>query len=233
MSVLTLRAPTASQDANTGIRFLLSLKEAVVLADVQEKPVRKDIEVGILDEPSIHRAAGGRLYVNWDTVFVIAAVYGNRLLSSELRKVAISQIEHLNHNSINPSGKHSSFLKDHISIYKKASNHIKIDKFASIDLSAAWQGVIPRVELYAYGLTRIHERDEILGGEAVFKNSRLPVTHVGKMVESGETAKNIVEDYPYLNDDDVRFSSLYYRAHPTTGRPRKGGDADVVSPDSR
>jgi uncharacterized protein (DUF433 family) len=233
MSVHTLPTPIPANDAVSGLRGRLSLREAIVLADVEEKPVRKDIETGVLTEPSIHRVAGGRLCMEWDTVFVIAAVYGNRHLSIEMRKIAIGTIDDMRRNSSEPNWWKSPLdftgLESFPDMDRKS---ISIDKYVSLDLFTACHNVVPRLRLYAYGLTRIEERDDILGGEAVFKNSRLPVTHVGKMIESGETVENIIEDYPYLNEDDIRFSSLYYRAHPPTGRPRKRGDADDVSPDS-
>lgn len=80
--------------------------------------------------------------------------------------------------------------------------------------------VSPRLNVYYLGLSRVEERHDVLGGEAVFRDSRLSVMHVGKMIESGEAVANILEDYPYLNEDDVRFASLYFRAHPAVGRPR-------------
>jgi len=233
MSVHTLPTPIPAHDAANGVRGRLSLKEAVILADVEEKPVRKDIESGILSETSIHRVAGGRLCVEWDSVFLIASVYGNKHLSSDMRKIAISRIDDMRRNSVEPNWwKRPQDFTNFECSDKMERKSIPIDRYVTLDLFTACHNVVPRVGLYTYGLTRIEERDDILGGEAVFNNSRLPVTHVGKMLESGETIENIVEDYPYLNDDDVRFSSLYYRAHPATGRPRKSGDADDVSPDA-
>jgi uncharacterized protein (DUF433 family) len=234
MPVHTLPRGAPSHDADTSIRSLLSLKEAIVLAGVDEKPVRKDIEGGILGENSIHRDADGRICTDWDTVFLIAAVYGNKNLSSNMRKTAVSRIEDMQGKSLEPNWwKYASDFRKYERVDNMEHRSIPIDKYVTLDLSAACHSAVPRVGLYAYGLTRIHEREDILGGEAVFENSRLPVTHVGKMIESGETVDNIIEDYPYLNEDDVRFSALYYRAHPATGRPRKGGDVDDVSPDSR
>lgn len=233
MSVHSLPMDAPSRDADASIRTHLSLKEAIVLAGVAEKPVRKDIEGGILGETSIHRVAGGRICTDWDTVFLIAAVYGNRDLSSNMRKTAVSRIEDMRRKSLEPIWWKSALdFRNHEHVQNMERQSIQIDRYVILDLSSACHNAVPRVGLYAYGLARIREQDDILGGEAVFENSRLPVTHVGKMIESGETVENIIEDYPYLNEDDVRFSSLYYRAHPATGRPRKSGDADAVSPDS-
>jgi uncharacterized protein (DUF433 family) len=63
-------------------------------------------------------------------------------------------------------------------------------------------------------------RDEILGGEPVFPKSRLAVRHVGGLIERGESAEAIIEDYPYLDEQDLKFAALYSRAYPRVGRPR-------------
>ncbi|ELR97661.1 DUF433 domain-containing protein [Gloeocapsa sp. PCC 73106] len=61
----------------------------------------------------------------------------------------------------------------------------------------------------------------IKGGEIVFSNSRLSVAHIGGMLEKGESFKVILEDYPYLTQKDLNFASLYVKAYPTMGRPKK------------
>lgn len=59
------------------------------------------------------------------------------------------------------------------------------------------------------GLSRVDERADVLGGDAVFRETRLSVLHIGKMVEAGERVDDILEDYPYLNEDHVKFASFY------------------------
>jgi uncharacterized protein (DUF433 family) len=50
---------------------------------------------------------------------------------------------------------------------------------------------------------------DIMCGEAVFPNSRLSVSHVGRMRKRGAPVTEILEDYPYLNEQDVRFAAEY------------------------
>lgn len=49
----------------------------------------------------------------------------------------------------------------------------------------------------------------IMGGAAVFPNSRLCVSHVGQMFKRGASMAEIIEDYPYLNEQDIRFAGMY------------------------
>ena len=207
-------------EASSRVRDLLSLREVVVLANVPEGRVRKDIETGVLSKPHVIRLADARLCFGWFHVFMVAAVYSNETLTGKLRKIAIHRIgdeclpvwsEPCRHDC-NP-------------VYDlDANGRVELDRFVSLDLSKVLHHIRPRVGVYASGLRRIEEKADILGGEAVFKGSRLSVLHIGKMVESGEKAENILEDYPNLNDDDIRFAALYYKAHPSIGRPRSGGE---------
>jgi len=40
------------------------------------------------------------------------------------------------------------------------------------------------------------------------------------MARRGAVVKEIVEDYPYLEEQDVEFAKLYVTAYPRVGRPR-------------
>lgn len=207
-------------------RALLSLKEVVTLADVSEKRVRKDIEKGVIIEPRITRMHDARIAFPWSYVVSFAAVYGNDHLDVEMRRVALSKLDRLIDGS---------WIKTTpdccVKFARRASAscdymHIDIDRYVTLNMARVLHQVSPRLNLYYGGFERIEEREDTLGGEAVFKDSRLSVNHVGKMVENGEPITNILEDYPYLNEDDVRFAHLYYRAHPTTGRPRASDSGD-------
>jgi len=79
----------------------------------------------------------------------------------------------------------------------------------------------------AHGLERVEEADTVLGGAAVFRDTRISVLHIGKMSERGVPTAEILEDYPKLTEDDVRFAKLYYRARPPVGRPRDGARKHV------
>lgn len=73
-------------------------------------------------------------------------------------------------------------------------------------------------DLYQSGLARIESRREVLGGEPVFRGTRLSVRHVGGMVANGVTSETIREDYPVLSEEDIAFATLYTRVEPAPGR---------------
>lgn len=202
-----------------GSRGLLSLLETVVLAEVPEDRVRKDIETGVYPARRIVRFDNKRMCFNWSDVFTIAAVYRNRVLTGKLRRLVFEKVESLNCNMDPP-------LFHWTALSFERCRSVKLDNYVVLDLHGVCEDVRPRVDLYAHGLSRITENDGVLGGEAVFRDTRLSVLHVGKMVDKGEKIGDIRADYPYLTEDDVKFAQLYYRAHPIVGRPRTRAEPD-------
>jgi uncharacterized protein (DUF433 family) len=81
-------------------------------------------------------------------------------------------------------------------------------------------GEAARTDLYKRGLARIVS-DNKIGGEPVFRGTRLAIRHVGGMHLNGEPTERILEDYPDLSAEDVEFAALYTAANPTVGRGSK------------
>jgi uncharacterized protein (DUF433 family) len=223
------RPPRAFGDE---IRAMLSLREATLLADVSEARVRKDIETGLLSPIKTENVE--RLLFRWADVYVFAAVYKSPLLASALRKKAFEELESL----VEPSCRRHFyyFLDVKALMAAKCMSHVpsrlfsscdrlKLDNYLFIDVEKVAKDVAPRIDLYAGGLSRIEETPGVLGGEAVFRNTRLSVNHIGKMRDSGESIKDIIEDYPYLHENDIEFARLYCKAHPMVGRPRRRDEA--------
>jgi uncharacterized protein (DUF433 family) len=213
---------------------LLSLRETMVLAGTveKEKEIRNDILRGVLPATNVIRIDNSHLCFYWTHVLTFAAVYGNRLLdSAELRRVALDKV------FIVAKG----YAPDNaLSVLNPACDHwhgfmwdcdlspIDIDDYIQINLSKACREVRPRINVYAEGLDRVEEKDPVLGGAAVFRDTRISVLHIGKMAERGVSVADILEDYPRLTEGDVEFAKLYYRARPPVGRPRASGVTEDV-----
>jgi uncharacterized protein (DUF433 family) len=220
---------------------LLSLRETMVLAGVaeREKEVRNDITHGVLRAANVIRIDNCHLCFHWPYVLTFAAVYGNKFLdNSQLRRVALEKVFVVAtgcsearemawvtavSNATMPSGSDWYRLISKCEFSKTA---VDIDNYIAIKLGKACEDVKPRVHLYAEGLDQVEERDAILGGEAVFRDSRVSVSHIGEMAERGVSTTEIVEDYK-LTEGDVEFAKLYFRARPPVGRPRGGARKHV------
>jgi uncharacterized protein (DUF433 family) len=226
----TGRTPRAPADE---IRAMLSLRETTLLAGVSETRVRKDIETGVL----LPIKAEDRLLFRWADAYILAAVYRGNLLSGTLRRKALEELEGL----LEPACRRRFYalldvealiaakcMRQWPGRFFACSNRLELESYLFIDVARVVKDVAPRVDLYAEGLSRIEEREGLLGGEAVYRNTRLSVRHIGKMRDGGESIENIVGDYPYLHRNDIEFAQLYYKAHPLVGRPSAPGEVDLA-----
>ena len=58
-------------------------------------------------------------------------------------------------------------------------------------------------------LKRIVVDPKIMVGKPVIKGTRLPVEIIVEKIAYGETTEEIIRDYPFLTDNDIRAALLY------------------------
>lgn len=66
----------------------------------------------------------------------------------------------------------------------------------------------------------VSDRD-IMGGDPVFRGTRVPVHLIADLVAQGAAADELLSDYPRLTAEMVRLAPVYAAAYPLRGRPRK------------
>ena len=58
-------------------------------------------------------------------------------------------------------------------------------------------------------LDRITFSHEIMGGQACIRDIRVPVSLVVNMVANGASFSDIIKDYEYLEEDDIKQALQY------------------------
>lgn len=58
-------------------------------------------------------------------------------------------------------------------------------------------------------LNRVTNNPAILAGKPVIRGMRLSVEHILKMLARGISHEDIIEEYPFLEEDDIRACLLY------------------------
>lgn len=61
-------------------------------------------------------------------------------------------------------------------------------------------------------ITRITINPHLCGGRPCIRNMRIRVKDVLDLLASGASTEEILEDYPYLEEDDIK-AALAYAAH--------------------
>lgn len=91
----------------------------------------------------------------------------------------------------------------------------------TVHFSEIWKGVDERLHKLTEAREAVIEDPEILSGTPVFKGTRVPVYDVAAMLEAGVSMEEILESYPSLKNWQVELATVYARAVPPKGRPRR------------
>lgn len=69
--------------------------------------------------------------------------------------------------------------------------------------------------------------DDILGGEPVFRGTRVPVRQAAAALAAGESGRSVLAAYPSITLAMIDAAPIWAHAHPARGRPP--GVADVIA----
>jgi uncharacterized protein (DUF433 family) len=182
----------------------LSTAEVSALLEVPERRVRKEIEHGLLPSlPRIDFEAAVYLWVVNSLTDLEPSVEWRRSLLKSIRN-------HLVHSSV------SSIPKEMEVVHGVLSLHLR----------SLVEEVGNRVFSFSrWCVRRVASEPSILGGEPVFRGTRLLVRWVGEGAERHGGAEELLEDYPYLKPEDIEFARRFARAYPRVGRPREPAKA--------
>lgn len=95
------------------------------------------------------------------------------------------------------------------------------DHYLTIRFSDLWRAVDERLHRLSEAREMVVEDPEILSGTPVIRGTRIPVHDVAAHMEAGAPMTEILEMYPRLSTAQVELASVYARAVPQRGRPRR------------
>jgi uncharacterized protein (DUF433 family) len=98
---------------------------------------------------------------------------------------------------------------------------LRLGEIMTIETPKVRHDVASGLNAYRALRRRITSNPETMGGEPVFKGTRISVAHVGALASRGRPLQEILEDYPRLSADDVRLAEIVFKMGPRPGRPRK------------
>ena len=70
-------------------------------------------------------------------------------------------------------------------------------------------------------LDRITVRPEVFNGKPIIRDMRFSVQQILGMLAAGDTAENILQEYPFLEPEDIQACLLFaYQSLATNGQAR-------------
>jgi len=114
----------------------------------------------------------------------------------------------------------------HCGSWREWENCVVEDHSITVHFSEIWKGVAERLGQLRKAHEMVVEDPEILSGTPVIKGTRVPVYDIAAAVDAGTPKERILKSYPSLKDWQVELASVYAKAVPPRGRPRRTAPAD-------
>lgn len=175
----------------------LTPSEIAALFDVDERRVRKDVEHGV-----VGRTQSPPRFDLPEVVYFRVVSSSGLNLSVEDRRRMYQQIAYALSTQQYP-------------------REVQLSEYLVMRIDSAVHDVEARLDDFARWKQKLVQREDILGGEPVFPDSRLAVRQIGEMARRGAPTREILEDYPYLTEQDVELAKRFVIAYPRLGRPRR------------
>ncbi|WP_026617601.1 DUF433 domain-containing protein [Ensifer aridi] len=98
---------------------------------------------------------------------------------------------------------------------------VRADDYLIVDVARAREQLAARAEALREAEQKIEAVKGVVGGEPVFKGTRVPVRMIAAMKQQGASSAEIVDGYPSVTARMVELAEIWTAAHPARGRPKK------------
>jgi len=111
---------------------------------------------------------------------------------------------------------------------KPNAKMVKADELLIVDVGEARKQVERGVRDLEAAEAAVTKDKATLGGEPVFKGTRIPVYGIAAMLEAGATAEDLLSGYPKLTERMLDLARIWVAAHPRRGRPKSLSDLGLT-----
>ncbi len=190
---------------------LFSVNEAAAIAEVSPEVIRTALEKKSV-APSYRRRTGKAVRYQFsagDVLFMKVLIEFPFALSKE-DKQSLAKILSRGNRSAASWSRQGADL-----VYR--SGDIQV----SVECKTFRQKVARNLSAFRWGRRRIVSNPDVLGGEPVFRGTRIPLQHVASLFRKGVSQEEIATDFPALSPRDLAYARLFSRLGERPGRPRK------------
>ena len=105
--------------------------------------------------------------------------------------------------------------------WEQWKNYAVDDHFLPVRFADLWKSVDGRLRKLMAAEEMVVEDPEILSGTPVIRGTRVPVQNVAALFDSGTPIERILKSYPSVTESQVELASIYVKAVPQRGRPKR------------
>jgi uncharacterized protein (DUF433 family) len=91
----------------------------------------------------------------------------------------------------------------------------------TVRFAELWTNVDGRLQQLLAAEKMVVEDPEIMGGIPVIRGTRIPVHQIAAVFDAGTPLERILKSYPSLSAQQVELASMYAKAVPQRGRPKR------------
>lgn len=103
---------------------------------------------------------------------------------------------------------------------KPTAKTVKADDLLIIDVGEARKQIAALTRDLEAAEAMVARSKDVMGGEPVFKGTRIPVRLIASMLVDGANVDEILEGYPKLDRRQLELASIWAAAYPRRGRPK-------------
>ena len=110
---------------------------------------------------------------------------------------------------------------------------VRADDLLIVDVAEARKQLNARIRDLDEAEATIGRVKGVMGGEPVFKGTRIPARTIAAMLAQGADKEDLLEGYPSLTARMIDLAKIWTAAHPTRGRPKKLSDQGLKATSSK
>lgn len=185
---------------------LYTVSEAAAVSGLALKAVNNSIDKGLVEVAGSSRRSGSRPRV----------LTGTDLVSLRLEHGLAGKLP----------------IERRLELFRRLAaepeaRHLSAGEFLMVDVAAARRDVNARIKTLGEAEASVVIDKAIMGGDPVFKGTRIPVYAIAAMMEAGATEDDLLTGYPKLDARLLRLAMVWVAAHPRRGRPKRLETAGV------
>ncbi len=116
---------------------------------------------------------------------------------------------------------------------KPTAKTVKADELLIVDLGEARKQVGRGVHNLEAAEAIVAIDKATMGGEPIFKGTRIPVYGIAAMLDAGATSEELLRGYPKLTARMLDLARIWAAAHPRRGRPKSLSDLGLTMKSTR
>lgn len=114
-----------------------------------------------------------------------------------------------------------------------SASQVRADDLLIIDVAEARKQIAARTQELEEAEGMIAQDKAVMGGDPLFKGTRIPVRLMASMLEDGVSQEEILAGYPKLTSRHLALAPIWVAAHPRRGRPKPVKEDTLVLKQTR